>query len=337
MSETCLKTQELISVAYDNEVLTSAELAAAKKHCAECATCAAYVKGLAALRAIPAPTTPTSVLDAAVSAVRVERMRDAERAATAAARDRKSTDTVVPIRSGRRWNTLATWGSAAAAVFLVVGIITWRGVRYLATPVQQTESTDTFTYTGPESAAPQADSSAVAGVPSESADALRSSIEPAPPYVVFDGWVYEVTDDDERISTTSDPIGTLTTDFGSGTPSPRDVYAADETGSILISEEGREARVARQVTREFDGKDFGLTSSDITVFGTWPALSSGHPQPSSADGMPEYDRLRNGSEGVPVHVTPGGDPALGFAIAPGTSESDPARANPNWTWWSPLR
>ncbi|MHB9003614.1 MAG: hypothetical protein ACYC6C_06060, partial [Coriobacteriia bacterium] len=137
MSDTCLKTQELISVAYDNEVLTSADLAAAKKHCAECPTCAAYVKDLARLRAIPAPPAPASVVDAAVSAVRVQRMRDAERAATAAARDPKNpaaSDTVVPLRSQRSWRALATWGTAAAAVFLVVGIITWQGVRYLATP-----------------------------------------------------------------------------------------------------------------------------------------------------------------------------------------------------------
>ncbi|PKQ29773.1 MAG: hypothetical protein CVT60_03655 [Actinobacteria bacterium HGW-Actinobacteria-10] len=338
MSDTCLETQQLISLAYDNEVVTSADLAAAKRHCSECAACAAYVNGLARLRAIRAPAAPASVLDAAISAVRVERMRDAEHAATAAAREQKDaadSETVVPLRPVGHWHRMATWGTAAAAVFLVVGIVTWQGVRYLATPERQTESMDTFSYEDLEAATPDENYSGAATAQLDAGDTLRSVL-PAPPYVVFDGWVYEVTEDNERVPADTAPIGLITTDFGSGTPSPQNVYAADATDSILIVEQDRNARVARRVTREFNGKDFGLTSSDITVFGTWPALTSAHPQPSSAEGMPEYDRLREQSEGQQIYVEPGGDPARGFAIAPGTPESDPARGNPNWTWWSPL-
>lgn len=344
MSEKCLDTQRLISLAYDGEVVTSADLQAAKKHCSECASCAAYVNGLARLRAVPTPAAPASVIDAAISAVRVERMRDAEKAAISTARQ-QNTDVdadagAVPLRQRDRLTRITTWGAAAAAVFLVVGVITWQGVRYLAAPMQQTASTDTFSYEDLEkSAAPQANSDAgvVAGSAQPGAtDEMYATVQAAPPYVVFDGWVYQVSEDEERIGVGAESIGTLTTDFGTGTPSRHDVYAGNEPLRILVAEDGRDARVAEQVTRQFDGKTYGLTSSDITVFGTWPALTASHPQPSSAEGMPEYDRQRTDSEGTAIFVQPGADPGAGFAIAPGTPETDPAAANPNWTWWAPL-
>lgn len=351
MSAACHKAREIVSAAYDGEKVTVEELRAAKTHCASCAGCTAYVSGLAKLRAVAAPTIPTASLDRALEAVAGERSRDRERAAIQAARARAAsaeenpaTQTETPLRAVARWSPWTSWAAAAAAVLIVVGVVTWRGVVYLGStgtessvsvnedaavlqappPGDATESYDTAT----------GESSGAWGDKAQSY-ALRAAS--APPYVVFSDFVFSVETKELRIPLGAEVIGSLTSDLGSGTPAQREVYAAEDTGQILIQADSEDvAFLARPVLREYDGRTYALQSPDITVYGTWPSLPSGLPQPSSEDGSPDYRDAGEDALGVTVYTQRGKDPAAGFALPPRTSESDPAAGNPNWTWWAPF-
>jgi hypothetical protein len=92
----------------------------------------------------------------------------------------------------------------------------------------------------------------------------------------------------------------------------------------------------RSVERMFKGKPYVLSSNgDLTAYGQWPALPSQYATPTASDGSPTFAPAGRDDTGLQVYAPSGTSAESGFAVAPGTSTSDPAGGNPRWTWWVP--
>ena len=341
MRTECLQAHETISLAYDGEAVTSEDLRNAKTHCAGCPDCAAFVAGLARIRQIPAPKATEASIDRAL--VSVKRVSDAL-AAREAKDVRDAADAADAPARPRVWSfgrSLPAWGgwvATAAAVVLAVGVITANGIRYMNAPAERTISQSGM---GAESSAdysvapaPGNDALAGSAAASKSLDLNRAG---APEYVVFQGFVYAVDPKPETLSTSATRLGSLPSDLGTGQVRECDVYAGDSPGAIIVSGDRTSTHVATAIVRQYDGASFGLASSEITNFGVWPQMPPGISQPTADDGSPVFEEGGKDDARVTIYTLPGVDPSAGFAIAPGTSASDPAAGNPNWTWWVPLR
>lgn len=345
MNEECIRAHEALSAAYDRQPITAEQLQAAKDHCRSCAECARFVAGLARLRDVEAPQVPLSALNRALDAVRAEAALDTQRQEAARRAAAHTTAPVVggpeaverPRRTAPGW--WSGWAAAAAGIVLVVGVTTVLGARYLMSGQGQ------VAYVEDGSAASSAESYAIAPAPETLTDhgTTANTLEGsqswavAPAYVVFEGLVYQLSEDTERLRAGDEPVGTLTTDLGTGSPARREVYRGEGGRDILVAVSEDEARIATLVVRELDRKPYGLSSPEVTVLGSWPGLPAGFQQPTDPDGGPAWEENGRDDEGESVYTPPGADPASGFAIAPGTDAGDPAAANPGWTWWTPLR
>jgi hypothetical protein len=152
--------------------------------------------------------------------------------------------------------------------------------------------------------------------------------------VVFDGRVYLVSERTVSLSGRDLLSGTVVTDLGTGSPTPRDVYGTRDDETIVTgSDDPGRGFEATLVTRKLDGITFALRSDRIDAFGTWPSLPPGFDAPTSDDGSPTFEPAGQDDARTPVFVPPGRTPSNGFAIAPGTSGRDLLGGNPNWTWW----
>jgi hypothetical protein len=81
---------------------------------------------------------------------------------------------------------------------------------------------------------------------------------------------------------------------------------------------------------------YQLTSGKaIDRFGVWPVLPTRFPTPANSAGTPSFVSAGTDALGVAIFSATGRPVTEGFAVAPGTSTSDPAGGNPNWTWWVP--
>ncbi|MDP2233822.1 MAG: hypothetical protein Q8K89_09315 [Actinomycetota bacterium] len=341
MRTECLQAHETISLAYDGEAVTSEDLRNAKTHCAGCPDCAAFVAGLARIRQIPAPQATEASIDRALVSVKrvsdalaareAKDVRDAADAADAPARPKV-------LSFGRSLPAWSGWVATAAAVVLAVGVITANGIRYMNAPAESSISQSGM---GAESSA---DYSAV---PAPSDDALQGSASAsksydlnragAPEYVVFQGFVYAVDPKPETLSASATRLGSLPSDLGTGEVRECDVYAGSSPGAIIVSGDRTSTYAATAIVRQFNGASFGLASSEITKYGVWPEMPQGIAQPTAEDGSPVFEEGGKDDSRIAIYVLPGVDPSAGFAIAPGTSSSDPAAGNPNWTWWVPLK
>lgn len=341
MKTECLQAHETISLAYDGEAVTSEDLRNAKTHCASCPDCAAFVAGLARIRQIPAPRATEASIDRALVSVKrvsdelaareAKDVRDAADAADSPARPKVLSFT----RSLPAWGG---WAAGAAAVVLAVSVITANGIRYMNAPAQSTISQSEM------SAESSADYSAV---PAPNNDALQNlaaapksnelSRAGAPGYVVFQGFVYVVDPKQETLSASATRLGSLPSDLGSGEVSEREVYAGSSPGAIIVSGGRTSTYVANAIVRQYNGASFGLASSEITKYGVWPEMPQGIARPAAEDGSPVFVEGGKDDARVKIYVLPGVDASAGFAVAPGTSDSDPAAGNPNWTWWVPLK
>lgn len=359
MNEDCLRAHEIISLAYDGEQVSAEDLASAKTHCASCPECATFVGGLARLRKIGAPSAPARAVDTTLAAVRgvaaqmaeerAAALPDATPAGEASSPSAPTGADVVSVPHRLRWSTQTAWVAAAAAgIVLIVGLITVQGVRYMLAPSGQQ-----VTYVSTDPAAKGAE-----GLTSGSADSAAQNYSPpasptgeaassgtllrqddqgaAPPYVVVAGRAFSVSDGEQTIPGDAQVAGSVVTDLGSHAPTAHEVYAAPTTGELYLAVENGRGYPLTAVNRELDGVTYALNSSEVSVFGSWPALPAGMTAPSSDDGSPVFEYAGRDDLGVKIYVLPGTSPTSGFAVAPGTKSSDPAAGNPNWTWWVPV-
>jgi len=341
VSNACSHAHEIISMAYDGENVTAEDLRQAKAHCTTCAECAAFVSGLAKVRQVAAPKAPETAIDRAMVAVK----READTIAAAAAKaDRDAaegvaadaTDAPAPKRPNQTWVTWGGWAAAAAAIVVAVGVITVSGVRYLSAPPDQVTSESASTAQDQTfEAAPAAPDAGSAEMSQDSASKSLSRAQ-TPDYVLFQGFVYTVSDETQSLPQDAARIGSLTSDLGSGTVAEHAVYASETPGTVLVAVDDRTALPAMALVRKLDGASYGLMSASFTEYGVWPALPAGMSQPATDDGSPVFEAAGDDDSGVPIFALTDTEPLTGFAVGPNTESSDPAGGNPSWTWWSPL-
>jgi len=161
----------------------------------------------------------------------------------------------------------------------------------------------------------------------------------APDYLLFRGVVFSpgalLADSNSATPT----IGTVSTAFAStGGPQQATVFRSPLSDGSIVVQGPDGLRVYAPVIRMFSSVRYQLTSgSTIDRFGVWPTLPTRFPTPSGADGSPSFVTSGVDALGVSIYAASGRPVSEGFAVAPGTSTSDPAGGNPNWTWWSPVR
>ncbi len=341
MNEHCLHAQEIISATYDGEPVASDDLLAAKDHCRSCASCARFVSSLAALRAVSGPVAPAATTERAIARIRAEAEQIKLEHARAAAADRAAVHRdSAPAGTSRdsrapgahlprtRMGWVAALGSLAAVLTLAV-IGTSFGLRYMLPPktgidqaasesaavTQSDPATETYGYDA------LTDSAGAARL-SKAASELR--------YVVFSGFVYKVETGTTSLDSGAGPIGSVTTDLGTGVSTTFEVFPGDSEFEIVVSD-GDRGYNAMLVRRQLEQDVFGLQSGPIIRFGEWPSLPVGFAQPTDEDGGPTFVEEDSG------YYLPGRGASAGIAIPPGSPEDDPAAGNPNWTWWAPLR
>jgi hypothetical protein len=159
-------------------------------------------------------------------------------------------------------------------------------------------------------------------------------------YVAFNGaayvWLGDRTPDTAALTSGGQLDSSLDSSQG---PTTRQVWQAKSDPDIIFiqPDPGTGTYTAfRRVLRSRGGKAYMLSvGSDITSYGRWPALPSQFSTPTADDGSPTFVAAGKDDTGLDVYVPPGASADAGFAIAPTMSSSDPAGANPNWTWWVP--
>lgn len=320
----CKQAQQTISAAYDSESQDARELELAKEHCRSCAECAGFVSTLAAINRLEVPEIPVPALERTLAAVRQEYP-----STVAAQPDTQEYRTA----AGRRAPGWAPWAAAAAVLMIVAGVITAQGVRYLIqSPTDDVAIVET--YEDRMATAPPEDPI------SEVAPPLPDDLAAAPTgpaYVVFEQAVYRLVAPVET-PPRSAQIGSVTSSLDTGGPATTyPVYADPSSDAVLIEVDEDTYLRMEPVVRTLRGTRYALRSGPITLFGQWPSLPTGIPEPSAPDGSPVFIPAGTDDAGVTVYVRPGTDPAAGFAIAPGTPATDPAAGNTGWTWWEPLR
>lgn len=370
----CTGIQQVISAAFDGDIPDPGALEAAKAHCRSCSRCAAFVGLLAEIKRLPAPELPAGVLERTLTAVGSE--IDAAGPAEEDARSAESADgpgspdaTAGTDHSGRerpdgakstgpsqspaphipdapadvareRWRSWAPWAAAAAVFFAAAGVVTAQGVRTLLSPAPDTRTvSQTVTSqelgSAPEDTATHPEAPGTDTAEDESTDAPLSIAGPA--YVTLSNEVYEY-DAPADPPPDASPTGTLTSTLGTGAAATqREVFEGPESDTIIVAGEDDAFLRFTAVDRTYRGQRYTLRSSAITTFGEWPTLPAGVPRPSSPEGVPELVPAGADDSGVQIFVPPGTDPISGFAVAPDTSPTDPARGNPEWTWWEPAR
>jgi len=331
----CIEAQEIVSAASDGETIAAEEVMYAKKHCTSCAACAQWVSAVATLRKVLPPAPPEDAIASAMSVVRRE------------AADAQETEPTPQPERSRRLRTLwkpnptHAWLAAAASIVLLFGVGTIVGVRYLLEPPQvaldaRTAETGVATLTEealiPQDAPPLAETGAAAG----QAETPEATPVAATRFVVFGDKVYEVAASPVRERPSGDPLGSLTTDLGSGTPVSVEVYEVRrDPAAILIVSADDEVFKATLVTRAFEGDTFVLSSLPLTSFGMWPDLPVRFARPEQEDGSPTFEEGGQDDFGAAIFVPDGATPAEGFAVAPGSAGPASLTGTPNWTWWIP--
>ena len=332
----CRETENVLSAAHDDFPVAPEELRAAKSHCAKCPECTAFTEALVRLHALSAVQPPLDLADRIVEAVRAK---------AAPASETVEAAPVVPIAPRARrvpsgaWIAAGSLVAAAAVLFLAVGIV--GGLFGGGAKTGQPAAVDTATTAGSSAANKAAESRGLGAQPAAPAPTQRQSIVPpaaAPAYLVFEGRVYHPG---ALLSTsTAAPvsIGTALTAFdtGGGPSSVQVSRSPLADGSVVVAAPGG-PQLYTPITRTYNGTVYQLVSgTPIPNFGVWPRLPVSYPEPTSASGSPTFAQTGQDALGAAVY-TPGGAPVTtGFAIGPNSASTDPAAANPNWTWWEPL-
>jgi hypothetical protein len=350
----CLEAQAILSAAHDGEIVDPADREAAELHCGECADCAAFTAGLRYLDVMPAPPVPPEVLAAtlaAVSAAAEERAEtlSAEAAETASAGVEPASEVAqveelapAPRRlpwlsDNARWAGIGAVG-AVAATALIAFVIVGSGI------VGPNRSAGTASTAQPPSQATDgATLSHGAQAPSfagQTPATPQQSTVPitVPDYVAYKGLVYTPGSLLADSSTATPTIGTVTTAFAAaGAPQSVPVYRSPLTDGSIVIKGPDGYRLYSPVIRMMQSQRYQLaTGGTLERFGIWPTLPPQFTAPTSADGSPSFSTAGIDALGVRVYAGIGQPVTSGFAVAPGTSATDPAAGNPNWTWWQPV-
>ena len=231
------------------------------------------------------------------------------------------------------WKTLA-WVGAAAVVLVALGFAALLGVRSLSAPTTATSSREAAVST-PESASDQSlggsatgDSRAAAPKsPGAATTAPWGAAVLEPDFITVNDIAYRSLGATSTTQSDLAVAGTTTTSLDTGgAPQTYTVYATPGQGEWQISS-GAGTLVFEIVSRRLDGRSYLLTSNAIEQFGTWPSLPSGvHGSDHGRRRTHVRRRLGKDDLGVQVYTRPGIRIEEGFAVAPGTARTDPARS-----------
>ena len=330
-SQDCIDAQRVVSETYDGGIVDPGDIQRARTHCETCPECAEFVSTLAAVRRLHTPPAPTSSIDSAIQAIREQKRIDEAAAEAAESDDTQTTETGIAYTSAAtgswpKWAVYASWGTAAATL-IIAGVVTLQGVRYIV-------GDKTVTEYGEYRTVQDATAPSVSGAQTNDSDTESLVTEIA--YVTVEGWVYEYVGPTSIPRASITAYGTTLTSLDTeDAPKTLSVYTFERSSALLVDDDGQLLEF-RMVTRDLQGQSFGMQSRAVTSFGQWPAFPDSIPEPSGPDGAPQLEEGTQDSRGVQTYTLAGSNEQRGFAIAPGTDSTDPARGNPNWTWWSPV-
>lgn len=353
----CLEAQRLISGQLDRDPAEATALEEAKDHCRTCQECSGFVRSLVALQKAPLPEPPSDLHDRIMARVAEELASKASPAAPAPQPAASTVDTrardsspqqadlddepsmerlIESMKDRRNRRAILAWAGAAALVFLVAGFGALSGIRTIFAP--KTTSNATFD-TRMESSADGQSGVAMEPPTPPAEEKLAAPQGTAPNYIVVNGVVFRETGpaggvDKQELTS----LGSTTSSLGGSSIAPREVLTRDNASIAYVADDGGELIAFERVTRRYSGREYALTSAPtLSRYGEWPTLPAGIPTPSNPQGAPEYLAAGTDALGVTVFRPAGSDTAVGIAVPPGTAASDPAAANPGWTWWQPVQ
>jgi hypothetical protein len=156
--------------------------------------------------------------------------------------------------------------------------------------------------------------------------------------ITVNGTVYRLVGPANVDTSTGNVVGTTSTSMATGnTQATRQVWAGPDADTVYVADDKGQTYAFSRVKRTYAGLTFVLTSAELTSFTQWPMLPTQISAPASPDGSPTFAFDGMDAAGVKVYRLANGTATQGIAVAPGTSEDDPAAGNPNWTWWAILR
>lgn len=348
----CHEAQRIVSETLDGETLDAALVSEAKEHCRVCSGCATYVSALVKVHQLPLPAPPQGLTERIIAAVREEASSAPRPEPVAAEAPPSAADTlesapaaqpeslthavITYLTDPRRRRAVATWTTAAAVLLVVTTVTAVSGIRQIT---NGTRAAVESTSKQPDALMYAQDATAESANPAPSVDGGAMPGATAPASIVVGGVVYQsggVVSDME--TSTLSPMGTTRSslDVG-GAPTQRQVLGHNDPARVYVVNDVGELVGFDRVVRTYRSRSYALASNELATFGVWPTLPSGVSPPSEPNGMPEYVPAGTDDLGVEVYRPAAGGTEGGFAIAPGTSPSDPAAGNPGWTWWVPAR
>ncbi len=336
----CLQAQTILSEAIDGAVDSDA-LSEARAHCEGCPECATFIRGLDLLSRAAVPGAPPALVDSLI-ARGAEEAAAIREATTAAEHDASAetapVDTPIVRFVPTKWTPRLTAFASVAAVLLVALVATGIGLGGLLggqRAATETAGTSVQEY-GTTTSAPLGATPPSADASNAAKDMLSAIA--APPYIVVEGVAYAPTGSravQASLLVTAPPVYTAL-DSGADPVSIPAFRITGENGTVVLQQSDGTYLGFTTIIRRFGGRRFVLTSgTSVTAYGAWPTLPARFVMPTDADGSPTFSFFGKDDAGVLIYVPPGGAPASGFAVAPGTDPSDPAAGNPNWTWWQP--
>lgn len=348
----CLDAQRLVSEALDREPVDATVLEEAKTHCRQCPDCQAFVRALAALHKTPGPAPSPDLADRVMARV----LEEHESRVTGAAVTAEAAHKVPSIQPATApaddflggfkaaWNDpqrrigLVGWATAAAVALVFAGVIGSAGVGQILGP-KELENT-TFTEVAPQAAPPAMDAAAGAASSSaaEGARTSEAATATAPGYVVYNGLVFREAGASTYARSNLTSGGTLNSALADPAQAPQSlgVLSTPDKNRVVVQTAAGELIVFELVVRKFGGNSYVLASAPIERYGVWPTMPAPMTPPTSPGGMPGYTQVGT-SEGITAFTRSGSTVEAGIAIPPNTPPTDPAAANPNWTWWVPRR
>ncbi len=332
----CREAQTAISALHDGETVDDALVAECRAHATACPECAAFAGGLAALDAIPAPRAPGGLTERIIAAIDSGTLpEEVEASFMAGASLPASEPFAIPewLTRTRLWTATAAVTVCAAAVVFAVVVArqqTMQNAAELAVRGGLEQPRDDV--------APYSTSSENAERSLAPGDAALKQAAPA--LVAFQGRVYKSVGARDVSPSDLTTAGVMTTALdGTGPPASLTAFfvRTDPRTLAAVLPDGR-YELFSAVVRVSGSTTYQLETGDpIARYGDWPTLPLAITPPSNPDGSPQMHSAGVDALGVTIYAPTGEGTERGFAVAPGTPPSDPAAANPNWTWWSPIQ